>query len=787
MENAFSLSDTMIVIPAFLISAGILFYTAVQAALVGAGGHRKGLYSAFAIACLCGGGFQLATAAYYTAGSVGAAAYALHWQAACTLVFFPALFAFIAFYTDQRRKRPWFIVVVTVFSLLLIISLTQPYSARFSSLEAGGVLRLPWGERLATYVGTPGRWSELSRLAVLAIFSWAVARTVIQYRNGERRAAFFLAGYLVVQFGTIIQGTLIDHGVVHSIYTAGFAFLALAVLMSLSLGLELRDHSLRLEVAGKDLHREIERRKEAEEAIRERLRFERLISDLSAGFVKVDAYELEAKIVEGLGLIARFLGVERASIGETSEDKLATHIRYSYVAPGIPLLPPTLLSTLFPWYTRTLNSGKVVVLERIPEDLPEEAEVEKQFARKEGIKSILIVPLEIGGSVIGGMGFTAFHSERSWPDDQVQRLRLVGEIFANALHRKRAEEALRESEERFRRLSEGPFEGIAITDEGRFIDTNAQFEKMLGYKHEELIGMQVSECVAPESRELVMDKIKSGDEAPYDHIALRRDGSKFSVEVFGRTIPYKGRKVRVTAIRDVTERKRAEAEVQRYVRRLQVLSARLVEVQEIERRSIARELHDQIGQVLTGLKLTLEMCLRKPPDRIQESLLNAQALADDLVSQVREISLRLRPSMLDDLGLLPTLLWHFEHYRTQTQVNVAFRHFGLDRRFGPQVETAAYRIIQEALTNVARHAGVKDVEVRCEVDPKGLRIEVEDRGVGFDPSKIGPISFGLAGMRERAELVGGSFSIKTAAGSGTLLTVRLPLAMAEAPQRGEIR
>jgi PAS domain S-box-containing protein len=612
MENTFSLSDTMIVVPAFLISAGILFYTAVQAALVGAGGHRRGLYSAFTIACLCGGGFQLATAAYYTADSVGAAAYALHWQAACTMVFFPALFAFIAFYTDQRRIRPWFIVVVTVFSLLLIISLTQPFSARFSSLEDRGVLRLPWGELLATFKGTPGRWSGLSRLGVLAIFSWAVARTVTQYRNGERRAALFLAGYLVVQVGTIIQGTLIDHGVIHSFYTAGFAFLALAVLMSLSLGMELRDHALRLEAAGQDLRREIERRKDAEEAIRD-------------------------------------------------------------------------------------------------------------------------------------------------------------------------------SEERFRRLAEGPFEGIAITDEGRFIDTNSQFEKMLGYNHEELIGMQVSECVAPESRELVTGKIKSGNETPYEHIALRSDGSKFPVEVFGRTIPYKGRKVRVTAIRDITERKRAEAEVQRYVRRLQVLSARLVEVQEIERRSIARELHDQIGQVLTGLKLTLEMCLRKPPDRIQESLQNAQSLADDLVSQVREISLKLRPSMLDDLGLLPTLLWHFEHYTAQTEVNVAFRHIGLDRRFGPQVETAAYRIIQEALTNVARHAGVKDVEVRCEVDPKGLRIEIEDRGIGFDPSKIGPISFGLVGMRERAELLGGRFSIKTAAGSGTLLTVRLPLAMTEATQPGEIR
>lgn len=783
METPLSSSDTMIVIPAFLISSGLLFYTAVQAVVVGLVGRHKGLYASFALACLCGGGYQLATAAYYRAGSLAAAADALHWQVASTLVFFPALFGFIAFYTDQRRIRPWYIAVGTVFAVLLVFSLTQPYGARFSSLQLAGVVRLPWGEPLADFRTTPGPWSGANRLAELALFAWAVARTRILYRTGERRAGLFLAGYLVLQVGAMIQGTLIDQGVIQSFYTGGFAFFALAMLMSVSLGLELRDHAVRLEAVGTNLRGEIERRNKAEEIIRERLEFERLVSDLSAGFVKAGAHELEGKIVEGLALIARFLGVERASIGETSEDKKETLIRYAYVAPGIPPLPPTVLSTLFPWYTQTLNSGKAVVLSRIPDDLPEEAGREREFSQKEGIKSVLIVPLQIGGTVIGGMGFTAFHSERFWPDDLVQRLRLVGEIFANALHRKRAEEALRESEERFRRLSEGPFEGIAITDGGRFIDANEQLEKMLGFHHEELIGMPVSECVAPESRDLVLEKIKSGEEAPYEHIALRKDGSKFPVEVCGRMIPYQGRRVRVTALRDITDRKRAETEVQRYVRRLQVLSARLVEIQEVERRSIARELHDQIGQVLTGLKLTLQVGLRKDPERIHDSVRKAQALADDLVNQVREISLRLRPSMLDDLGLLPTLLWHFEHYTAQTQVNVVFHHNGLDRRFGPQVETAAYRIVQEALTNVARHAAVKEVEVRCEADASALRIEVDDCGVGFDPSRIGPIPFGLDGMRERAELLGGSFSIKTAAGSGTSLTVRLPLVMAETTQR----
>ena len=124
--------------------------------------------------------------------------------------------------------------------------------------------------------------------------------------------------------------------------------------------------------------------------------------------------------------------------------------------------------------------------------------------------------------------------------------------------RKQAEEALRESEERFRRFSEAAFEGIAITEEGRFIDANPRFAEMVGCKSSELVGKEVMAFVAPESREFVIEKIVSKYEKPYEHMALRRDGSIFPVEVNGKSIPYQGRTVRVTAIRDITERKKAE-------------------------------------------------------------------------------------------------------------------------------------------------------------------------------------------------------------------------------------
>jgi PAS domain S-box-containing protein len=235
---------------------------------------------------------------------------------------------------------------------------------------------------------------------------------------------------------------------------------------------------------------------------------------------------------------------------------------------------------------------------------------------------------------------------------------------------------------------------------------------------------------------------------------------------------------------DITKRKQAEEERERLFEevkagreRLQVLSHRLVEVQEAERRHIARELHDEVGQLLTGLKLTLEMSSSLPADVTKTSLREAQTLVNELIGQVRELSLELRPAMLDDLGLLPTLQWLFERYTTQTQVQVAFKHTGLNQRFAPAAETAAYRIMQEALTNVARYAGVESVQVEVWTTETMLNVQVEDHGVGFDPEDIQAVAdtSGLSGMSERAALLGGNLTVESVPQGGTRLRAELPL------------
>lgn len=211
--------------------------------------------------------------------------------------------------------------------------------------------------------------------------------------------------------------------------------------------------------------------------------------------------------------------------------------------------------------------------------------------------------------------------------------------------------------------------------------------------------------------------------------------------------------------------------------RLQMLSRRLVEVQEIERRSIARELHDEVGQILTGLSLLLEMIVRLPEEHIASRLDQARDMVNDLMQRVREMSLQLRPPMLDDLGLLAALLWHFERYRAQTGIQVIFKHAGIERRFTPDIEIAVYRMIQEALTNVARYAAVDNVVVRLWAQHATLGVQIEDQGRGFDPEAAlaKHTSSGLSGMRERLLLLGGELSIESAPDQGCHLSVELPL------------
>ena len=243
------------------------------------------------------------------------------------------------------------------------------------------------------------------------------------------------------------------------------------------------------------------------------------------------------------------------------------------------------------------------------------------------------------------------------------------------------------------------------------------------------------------------------------------------------------RKANESLVQEIADRTRVESErsllfdqVSASREQLQLLSRRLLQLQETERRAIARELHDEIGQLLTALRLMLTIKPGLPPGKALSRMTDAQSIVQNLFDRVRTLALDLRPAMLDELGLVRSLLGLFRRYTKRTNIAIKFDHADLEtKRFAPEVETASYRIVQEALTNVARHAGATRATVRLRTASGMLFVAVEDSGRGFAPSVARPdTSTGLTGMRERAMLLGGSLSVDSAPGDGTRITAVLP-------------
>ena len=222
--------------------------------------------------------------------------------------------------------------------------------------------------------------------------------------------------------------------------------------------------------------------------------------------------------------------------------------------------------------------------------------------------------------------------------------------------------------------------------------------------------------------------------------------------------------------------------------RQEELSRRLERLQEAERQAIARELHDEFGQTLTALSIHLQLAMLGDADRQARHLADTQRLVEDLAVRVRRMSLDLRPPMLDDLGLLPTLLWYFDRIAQQHQLQVAFEQHGIERRFDTEIESAVFRIVQEALTNVARHAQTNAASVRLWSDASTLSAQIEDKGQGFELDQVlsRRSSSGLRGMQERAHLLGGVLAIESSPGAGACLTALLPLARPKPAEPGVV-
>ena len=215
--------------------------------------------------------------------------------------------------------------------------------------------------------------------------------------------------------------------------------------------------------------------------------------------------------------------------------------------------------------------------------------------------------------------------------------------------------------------------------------------------------------------------------------------------------------------------------------RLQTLSRRLVNIQESERRHLARELHDEIGQALTVIEMNLQALLASPSAGAQARRLKASlTVVEHVQEQVHDISLNLRPSMLDDLGLEPALLWLAKRQAVLAGLQAEVRLEHLEQRLDPMIETECFRVAQEALTNVVKHAKAHTVNVELSQNEEQLHLSVRDDGVGFDVARlreqaVGGASLGLLSMEERAALAGGGLQYHSTPGQGTKVHAWFPL------------
>ena len=359
-----------------------------------------------------------------------------------------------------------------------------------------------------------------------------------------------------------------------------------------------------------------------------------------------------------------------------------------------------------------------------------------------------------------------------------------------ARERKRKVDKLEAERVRLEAILHQMVAGVAIFDahSGKLLLGNAQLERIfrsplidLANRREDRKDNASGEDDLPyEALERAAARsLRTGEQVLDEETDIRRgDGSRGTVH-FSST-PIRDRTGRITdtvvIVHDASEQKQAFKQVIAAQERLRTLSRQLLEIQETERRHLARELHDEVGQMLTGLRMLLTSRSDVAVDAIKRRIEQALVMVDELLDKARRLSFDLRPPALDQLGLLPAVLTFFERSSDETGVRVDFRHYGLEKRFGHDVETTAYRIIQESLTNVVRHAGVTEATVRIWATNDVLSLQIEDRGHGFDLEAVlvAPQSTGLAGMQERVKLLGGVLRIESSPGNGTQIAAELP-------------
>ncbi len=376
--------------------------------------------------------------------------------------------------------------------------------------------------------------------------------------------------------------------------------------------------------------------------------------------------------------------------------------------------------------------------------------------------------------------------------DQTQELMKTVQHLQDELNQRRI------AEKKFHDVIEAAPDALILIDQSGVITlANAQAEELFGASIEEMEGSSIDDMIPDEHLDWYHDNIQAFFDNPssmrgrfYSNlIALRKDGTEFPIELrLGALLNTEEEVIMSCTIRDITQRLRSQEEQQRLLENyrqtqivLQALAVRLQEVQEAERRQISAEIHDMVGQNLTGLSLNLQIIENQlgediNPD-IHRRLNDALNLVEQTTRQVRDVMLRIHPPMLDEYGLHSAIQWYGKRFSQRTKINVHLTGSEFEPRLPQDIEMALFRLVQEALTNTAKHADANRIDITMETDRQQACLTVQDNGKGFDPQSLNPTTaeprWGLITMEQRVDAIGGELKIESTPGTGTIISVSI--------------
>lgn len=409
-------------------------------------------------------------------------------------------------------------------------------------------------------------------------------------------------------------------------------------------------------------------------------------------------------------------------------------------------------------------------------------------AMDEQLQTQLSVPLQSRGNIIGTL-CVATRSPRQFTYSEIELLTAIGNLIGIAienselsLERELAAEQLAISEKKYRQLFENAHDAIWVQDlSGKITAANKAAAALFGCTLPELVGTYIQDHLPQEGLYLsrkMQDKLLKGQitKQPYTQKVIKKDGTEAMLMLTSNIISSNGQPDGIQFIgRDITNEVRMQENQQFYLQQI-------TQAHEEERLRISRDLHDSSAQNLIGILHKLENFCQNdeylPMPKLR-SLWSLHERLKDVLQEIRQLSRDLRPSILDHLGLLAAVDWLAEQLKSEHKIDARLTVEGKERRFTPETEVALFRIVQEALRNVAKHSGATKAMINVNFKQDETVITVIDNGKGFDqPESLGELSrkgkLGLDGMQTRARLIGGTFKIKSGVGKGSVLSIRIP-------------